>query len=166
MNFKTLLIPAIVLGIIITGYKLIILFLGSGFFASLSTEPSFNNFEIGDKEFYQNEIHKTTGIYMPTKLLIRAKLDTIFYAGMEGEYDAECIFRGTEKDIKLFTSQLIQNKGFVFLNNYQAQQFNFQSKLKINSQKYKTWFYKMEDGKYDIYIGLSSNEMYYKAWYY
>ncbi len=152
--------------IVTTGYKLIILFLGLLGFNFFASNPPANNFEIGNNKFYRGEIYKTTGIKLSENLLITAKLDTIYYGGMEGEYDAECIFYGSAKDIKNISNLLTLNHGFVLLRQEQIQQIPDQSKLGINITKFKTWFYKMEDGKYDIYIGLNNNQIFYDAWYY
>jgi energy-coupling factor transporter transmembrane protein EcfT len=123
---------------------------------------------IADHEFYSNEISKTVGLIVPKELKLVSKLDTIVFMGMEGEYDAECLYSGPEKIILDLEQKIRRREGFVKVNelgNYPTSVIKTNN-FSVNDIKS---IYKKEDfGRYIIHVAVDKNssKLYYSAMHY
>ncbi len=138
------------------------------FFALWTLVDPETNSEIGDAEFYKKEIKSRTGVDVPQDFALSAKIDTIHYMGMEGEYDAECLYAAPIKSISNFEKKIKSNPNFNELKISEAfdstsVRLNYKE-LDFNSFT-KCYVYK-EDGRFTITIAFKKNAVYYDAFYY
>jgi hypothetical protein len=75
------------------------------------SDPELNS-EIGDAVFYKKEIKYRTGVDVPQDFKLSAQIDTIHYMGMEGEYDAECLYYAPNSSISNFEKKIKSNSKF------------------------------------------------------
>jgi energy-coupling factor transporter transmembrane protein EcfT len=119
--------------------------------------------EIGDSKFYSQEILKTTQLGIADELKIISKLDTIVYVGIEDEYDAECLYEGPSKLIKVLESAIISDKEFSKVDKLD----NYPSKV-VNQQNFrltdiKAIYRKESQGRYIVHVAFnkSRTKLYY-----
>lgn len=81
--------------------------------------------EIADSKFYATEILKSTNLDLPNGIRLIAKIDTIIYTGLENEYDAECLYVGTEKIMIELENNIISRKDFIRVSQLETTQQKF-----------------------------------------
>lgn len=134
-----------------------------GFYDELKPEV-----EIGDSDFYLNEILTSSNIKIPKDLKIISKLDTITYIGIEDEYDAECLYTGPSRLIIKLENNIISNKEFSKakeLVQYPTEVLNSDN---FNLNDLKSVYIKDVEGRSVIYIAFNkdNSKLYYSAFYY
>ena len=124
--------------------------------------------QITDSEFYTNEIFNSSNLNIPKELKIISKLDTIVYMGFENEYDAECLYYGSEKIISQLEKNIISNKDFKKVNKLESYPTKVINEVKFNINDLKSVFKKESEGRYIIHIAFnkSCTKLYYSAFYY
>ena len=123
--------------------------------------------ELGDSEFYKEEILRTSNLKIPNNLKLLSKKDTILHIGIEGEYDAECLYTGRPKDIKKLESKIISQKEFKKIDP--NQDFSDEiSKIKLSLKDIKSVYTKHSEGSYIIYFAIDNlhSKIYYTAKHY
>jgi len=140
-----------------------VLFQLSASFGDAYTNPET---KIGDSKFYSNEILNNTNIKMPKDLKIISKLDTIVYMGIEGEYNAECLYSGSKNLILELENKINTNKEFKKVDQLQVYPTNILSQENFNINELKSVYKKESEGRYIIYIAFSNTKLYYSAFYY
>ena len=130
-------------------------------------DPEINS-EIGDAVFYKQEIKSRTGFDVPNNFTLTAKIDTIHYMGMEGEYDAECLYSAPNNSIRSFEKKIKSNPNFKELEISEA--FDSTS-IRLNYKELdfksfsKCYVYE-EDGRFTITIIFKKDAIFYDAFYY
>jgi hypothetical protein len=121
-----------------------------------------------DEAFYSSEINSTTNLTIPKDLHLISKKDTIYYVGIENEYDAECLYEGPKETIMALENNLKMQTGIS--SNDQLPDL---SETEINLSKFKkkdigTSYSTSKEGSYDIDIAFNKEKtrMYYSARYY
>lgn len=124
--------------------------------------------EIGDDEFYKNEIEKSSNLKILPELKIISKLDTIKYIGMGGDYDAECLYTGPSKLITKLEKEVISQKEFNKVKEIEDTQTTNLKENNFNLKELKSVYKKESEGVCNIYIGFDKNnsKFYYSAYYY
>lgn len=136
-------------------------------FFILSSVFDKDNYSLGDKDFYLTEVKGTTGLIL-NNLKIINKIDTIRYIGMEGEYDAECLFIGERGQIIEFENQIKRNIKFDKIKNVNIKS-GFDTRLNIRDlrdYKFLSWYEYEDDGRFEVQIAFGDNTIYYKAIHY
>jgi energy-coupling factor transporter transmembrane protein EcfT len=135
----------------------------SGFSSDLKPE-----IEIGDNEFYKNEIKKSSNLTIFPELKILSKLDTIEYIGMGGDYRAECLYTGPSKIILDMENKIILQKEFNKVKEIEDNQTEILNDKNFNLMDLKSVYKKESEGYCIIYIAFDKNysKFYYSAIYY
>ena len=146
-------------------FAFIVLFLGLMMMTNYSPEIDS---EVGDTEFYKKEIKKRTGIEVPQDFKLIAKIDTIRYMGMEGEYDAECLYYAPSNSITNFEKKIKSNSKFKKLEitealNSGSDRLNFKD---LDFKSFSKWYVYDENGSFTIKIAIKKDAIYYDAFYY
>jgi hypothetical protein len=153
---------------LILGFWGYCIFLVSSVFFSMFDSLTEPNYEIGDRKFYREEINKTSKVQIPDKLNLIAKIDTIFYGGMEGEYDAECLYSGNSKAIIKLEKHISSQKDFIKVEDLDEFPTKVITKNNFKLSDFNSIFRKENDGHYVVHIAFNRNHtrFYYKSWYY
>jgi energy-coupling factor transporter transmembrane protein EcfT len=124
--------------------------------------------EISDSKFYANEILKSTNLKLPNGIKIIAKLDTIVYTGIENEYDAECLYVGTEKIMIELENSIISRKDFIKVSELEKYPTRVLTQNNFNLNELKSVYKKESEGSFIIFIAFdkSYSKFYYSALYY
>lgn len=144
------------------------IFLVGSIFFSMFDSMAEPNYEIGDRKFYDDEIHGATKVYVPKQLEIIAKIDTIVFMGIEGEYNAECLYSGNSSAIIKLEKQILLKKEFKKLKELDDFPTKVITKKNFNVNEFKSIYRKEEIGRYNIVLAFNKNHtrFYYKALYY
>lgn len=152
----------------VLGYSLIFIFwfiiiLFKGFSDELKPE-----IEIGDSKFYSKEISKSSNLIVPEDLKIISKIDTIVYMGMENEYNAECLYKGSKKIILEVENNILAKKEFIKINKLDSYPTKVLTQDNFNLNELKSVYKKESEGRYIIYFAFnkSNTKFYYSAFYY
>ena len=127
-----------------------------------------NNSEIGDAVFYKKEIKYRTGVDVPQDFKLSAQIDTIHYMGMEGEYDAECLYYAPNSSISNFEKKIKSNSKFKKLEITEALDSN---SVRLNYKdldlkSFSKCYVYDEVGRFTIKIALKKDAIFYDAFYY
>lgn len=124
--------------------------------------------ELGDSNFYKNEIEKSSNLKIQPSLKIISKLDTILYVGIEKEYDAECLYSGPSKLIIELENEIISQKEFSKVDKLEKYPTEVLTQDNFNLKELKSVYKKESQGSYIIYIAFnkSNSKIYYSALYY
>lgn len=146
-------------------FAVIVLFLGLMMMTNYSPEIDS---EVGDTEFYKKEIKKRTGIEVPQDFKLIAKIDTIRYMGMEGEYDAECLYYAPSNSIINFEKKVKSNSKFKKFEitealNSISNRFNFKN---LDLKSFSKCYVYEEEGRFTITIAFKKDAIFYDAFYY
>jgi len=155
--------------LIVSSLLYIVLFSVFAFFFLLWTisDPE-TNFEIGDSAFYKEEIKFRTGVDVPQDFKLSAQIDTIHYMGMEGEYDAECLYYAPSNSISNFEKKINSNPNFKKLEISEAfdstsVRLNYKE---LDFKSFSKWYVYQEDGRFTITIAFKKDAIFYDAFYY
>jgi hypothetical protein len=153
---------------LILGFLCYCIFFVSIIFLSIFDSIAEPNYSIGDKRFYREEIFKTSKVQIPDQLNLIAKIDTIFYGGMEGEYDAECLYSGNSKAIIKLEKHISSQKDFIKVEDLDEFPTKVITKNNFKLSDFNSIFRKENDGHYVVHIAFNRNHtrFYYKSWYY
>jgi hypothetical protein len=137
------------------------------FSISLIFDPN-NNSEIGDAVFYKKEIKNRTGVDVPNNFSLTAKIDTIRYIGIEGEYDAECLYLAPKNSISSFEKKIKSNPNF---NELEISEAFDSTSVRLNYKEldfksFSKWYVYEEDGRFTITIAFKKDAIFYDAFYY
>lgn len=138
------------------------------FFAIWTMVDPETNSEIGDVVFYKKEIKRSTGVDVPQDFTLTAKIDTIHYMGMEGEYDAECLYSAPSRSISNFEKKIKSNPNFNELEISEALNSN-SVRLNYKDLDFKSFsklYVYEEDGRFIITIAFKKDAIFYDAFYY
>ncbi len=147
----------------------IVLFsVGTLFFAFWTIFDPETNSEIGDAFFYKQEITRRTGVDVPNNFTITAKIDTIRYMGMEGEYDAECLYSAPNNSIRSFENKIKSNPNF---KKHEMSEAFDSTSVRLNYKEldfksFSKWYVYEEDGRFTITIAFKKDAIFYDAFYY
>ena len=124
--------------------------------------------EVGDFNFYKNEIAKSSNLKILPSLKMLSKLDTIVYMGIENEYDAECLYYGPSKLIIDLEKEVISQKEFNKVSNLENYPTKIITEKNFNLNELRSVYKKESQGRYIIYIAFNKNnsKFYYSAFYY
>jgi hypothetical protein len=127
-----------------------------------------NNSEIGDAVFYKKEIKYRTGVDVPQDFKLSAQIDTIHYMGMEGEYDAECLYYAPNSSISNFEKKIKSNSKFKKLEITEALDSN---SVRLNYKdldlkSFSKCYVYDEVGRFTIKIAFKKDAIFYDAFYY
>jgi hypothetical protein len=110
------------------GYGIfMILMVGLYLFAIGGGEPSF---EIADNVYYSDRIEEITGLKIPATMMVLSKIDTIYFRGIEGEFDEEIVLEGDRLAISSFVNKLSKDPSFQIANSLK----NYPTKVLSNSR--------------------------------
>jgi hypothetical protein len=147
----------------------IVLFsVGTLFFAFWTIFDPETNSEIGDAVFYKQEIKRRTGVDVPNNFALTAKIDTIRYMGMEGEYDAECLYYAPSNSIRSFEKKIKSNPNF---KEHEMSEAFDSTSVRLNYKEldfksFSKWYVYQEDGRFTITIAFKKDAIFYDAFYY
>lgn len=124
--------------------------------------------EIADSKFYATEILKSTNLDLPKGIRLIAKIDTIIYTGLENEYDAECLYVGTEKIMIELENNIISRKDFIRVSQLENYPTKVLTPNNFNLNELKSVYKYESDGRYIIFIAFnkSYSKFYYSAIHY
>lgn len=124
--------------------------------------------KIGDASFYKNELKQSSNLEIPSEMDLIAKIDTIRYIGFEGEYDAECLYKGSKKVILKLQKAIESNKEFIKNDSINFERSDVVQKEKINNESFKYGYTKSIEGRCIINIAFNKTKtsLYYSAFYY
>lgn len=138
----------------------------------LFISDSSNDFKpeiaVGDDKFYSNEIFKATNLKIPNDIRFVSKIDTIVYMGLENEYDAECLYTGSEKSIIELEKNILSMKDFSKINQLEKYPTKVLNQQNFNLNELKSVYKKEMEGSYKIFIAINktNSKIYYSAVYY
>jgi energy-coupling factor transporter transmembrane protein EcfT len=134
-----------------------------GFYDAISTK-----YEIGDSKFYSNEIAYSSNLHISRDLKLVSKLDSIFYVGLEREYDAECLYTGPKRSIQELERNIISQKEFTKVKQIENYPTQVLTKTNFNLKDLNSVYKKESDGHYIIYVAFDKmySKFYYSAVYY
>lgn len=124
--------------------------------------------DIGDADFYSNEIYNRTHLSIPKELKLISKIDTIGYGGIEHEYEAECLYQGPKHVIEALEDSLKVQPG---ISNNEGPIDLSKSVINLSQFKKKdigSSYSMSSEGSYNIDIAFNKQKtkMYYSAYYY
>lgn len=124
--------------------------------------------DIGNADFYSNEIYNQTNLTIPKELTLISKIDTIGYGGIEHEYEAECLYQGPKHVIEAFEDSLKVQPG---ISNNEGPIDLSKSVINLSQFKKKdigSSYSMSKEGSYNIDIAFNKQKtkMYYSAFYY
>jgi energy-coupling factor transporter transmembrane protein EcfT len=145
---------------------ILIFFYGMNQLSNQSIRP-----EIVNDEFYSNEILECTDLVLPEKLTMIAKIDTIHYIGPGGgDYEAGCIFQGSQENISKIQKSISRNKKFKLVKEEVTlpESFSFVSKTPQKNMSF-TSVYKYENEgccNFEFAFDKTKTRMYFYEFFY
>jgi hypothetical protein len=88
--------------------------------------------------------------------------------GMENEYDAECLYKGTSSSINKFEKSIKSQKEFKQIKELDTYPSKVVSEKNFKLKDLKSVYVKESDGRYTVHVAFdkSQTKFYYKAYYY
>lgn len=127
-----------------------------------------SNVVIGDTGFYKDEIYENAQIKIIPTLKFLSKVDTIMYFGIEGEYDAECLYTGSKESISKLHEEISSNKEFRRISKLENYPTKIISKDNFNINELGSVYKKESVGRCIICIAfdMGYSKFYYAAKHY
>lgn len=126
------------------------------------------NTEIGNFQFYRNEVFKRTNIEIEPNLKIISKIDTIYFSGFEKEYNAECLYSGSIKSIIEIENIIKSQEEFIKIDSLDEYPTSVIKEENFKANEIKSVYKKEMEGSYIIWIAFNkaNSKFYYYGYYY